>query len=359
MSQHGHLPLPLGQPASAVLAAFAGVRLPARMRTAGRMPHALAMEYRQLGMNGPQVSAVGLGTNNFGRKLNETTAGEVLDAALDSGITFIDTADVYGGTDAERILGNILGKRRNDVVLATKFGSPVDKDPAHRGGSRRWINQAVEDSLERLQTDHIDLYQLHRPDPDTPIEETLRALDDLVKQGKVRFIGTSNFEGWRLADTVWTARHLGLAVPVSEQNELNLVEREVEGDLLPACRHLGVSFIPYHPLASGFLTGKYHDRQSAAAQGGRIMGTPRERLLTGDNFELIESLTHFAEGFGKGLLDLAFAYLLSQPEMGPVIASVSDPDQVRQNVAASDWRLSPAELLALQRTFESPAANPN
>jgi aryl-alcohol dehydrogenase-like predicted oxidoreductase len=326
---------------------------------AGR--HAESMEVRQLGANGPQVSALGLGTNNFGRKLNERAAGDVLDAALEAGITFVDTADVYGGNgESERILGRLLGPRREDVLIATKFGIPLDDDPGHRGASRRWITQAVEGSLERLRTDRIDLYQVHQPDPETPIEETLRALDDLVQQGKVRFIGTSNFESWRLADAVWTARHLGLSVPVSEQSELHLLARDAERELLPACRHFGVGFIPYHPLASGFLTGKYRDRQSAPAQRGRIMGTPREtELLTAENFELIERLEHFAEGFGKSLVELSLAYLLSQPEVGSVIASASDPEQVRQNVAASDWRLTPAEMVALRRTFESPAANPN
>lgn len=318
------------------------------------------MEHRQLGAAGPRVSAVGLGTNNFGRKLDDRGAGAVLDAALEAGITFIDTADVYGGGESERILGRLLGRRRDDVLLATKVGMPFDDDPAHKGASRRWIKQSVEASLERLHTDYIDLYQVHRPDPETPIEETLRALDDLVKAGKVRFIGTSNFEGWRLADAVWTARHFGLAVPVSEQSELNLIDRKLGGELLPACRHLGVGFIPYRPLASGFLTGKYRDRKTAAAQGGRIIGTPRETtLLTGDNFELIEDLGRFAQGFGRSLLELAFAYLLSQAEVGPVIASASDPEQVRRNAAASEWRLGPAELTALKHAIESPASNPN
>lgn len=318
------------------------------------------MEDQPLGRHGPRISAVGLGTNNFGRKLDERAAGAVLDTALELGVTFIDTADVYGGQESERILGRLLGARRRDIVLATKFGIPLGDDSRGGGGSRAWVLQAVEGSLKRLQTDHIDLYQIHRPDPATPIEETLRALDELVQQGKVRFIGTSNFEGWRLVDAVWTARHFGLAVPVSEQSELNLIERGADPELLPACRHVGVGFIPYHPLASGFLTGKYRDRQSAAAEGGRIVGTPREiDLLTGENFELLERLEHFAQGFGRSILDLSFAYLLSQPEVGSVIASASNSEQIRSNVAASDWRLSPAELTALQRTLESPAANPN
>ena len=318
------------------------------------------MEQRQLGTRGPRVSAVGLGTNNFGRKLDDRAAGAVLDAALEAGVTFIDTADIYATGESERILGRLLGARRNDVFLATKFGMQMGGNADQGGASRRWITRAVEDSLERLKTDHIDLYQVHQPDPTTPIEETLQTLDELVTAGKVRFIGTSNFEGWRLADAWWTARHLGLAVPISEQSELNLIDRASERDLVPACGHLGVGFIPYRPLASGFLTGKYRDRESAAAQGGRIIGTPRENtLLTEENFELIGDLAHFAEGFGKSLLDLSFAYLLSQPEVGPVIASAADPDQVRRNVAASVWRLSPAEMTALHNTFESPGANPN
>lgn len=317
------------------------------------------MEQRPLGSGGPYVSATGLGTNNFGRKLDDRAAGAVLDAGLDAGITFIDTADIYADGESERILGRLLGARRNEVFIATKFGIQMGDDPTHGGATRRWITQAVEGSLERLRTDHIDLCQVHRPDPETPIEETLRALDDLVKAGMVRFIGTSNFEGWRLVDAVWTARHLGLTVPISEQGELNLIDRASEKDVLPACRHLGTGFIPYRPLASGFLTGKYRDRESATAQGGRIIGTPRETtLLTEENFDLIGDLAHFAEGFGKSLLELAFAYLLSRPEIGPVIASAADPEQVRTNIAASGWRLSPAEMTALNNTFESPAANP-
>lgn len=318
------------------------------------------MEYRQLGIAGPRVSAIGLGTNNFGRKLDERTAGAVLDAAIHAGVTFIDTADVYGAGASESLIGRLLGARREDVLIATKFGLPFDDDLSHRGTSRRWIEEAVEASLRRLQTDHIDLYQVHRPDPQTPIEETLRAMDDLVQHGKVRFIGLSNFAGPPLSAAVGTAERLGLTMPVSEQSEFSLLVRSAEHEILPACREFGLGFIPYFPLASGFLSGKYQDRRSAAAQGGRITGTPRATtLLTDENFELLERLRHFAEGFGKTLLDLAFAYLLSQAEVSTVIASASHPDQVRMNVASSGWRLGPPELTALRNTFESEAANPN
>ncbi|MEA2622019.1 MAG: hypothetical protein QOH61_929, partial [Chloroflexota bacterium] len=299
------------------------------------------------------------GTNNFGRKLDLAGATAVVDAALDEGITFFDTADIYGGAGrSEEILGRALGSRRSSAVIATKFGYPYGDDAQHQGASRRWIVESVEGSLRRLGTDVIDLYQVHTPDPETPIEETLRALDDLVTQGKVRQVGTSNFEGWRLADTVCTARSLGLAAPVSEQGPLNMLERHSEREVLPACRHYGLGFIPYSPLASGFLTGKYRDRRAAA--GGRIIGTAREtQLLTPRNFELLERLTHFAEGFGRSILELAFGFLLTRPEVSSVIASASSPEQVHENVAAATWRLTPAELVALERTYESPAANPN
>jgi aryl-alcohol dehydrogenase-like predicted oxidoreductase len=304
------------------------------------------MEHRQLGTSGPEVSAMGLGTNNFGRKLDETGARRVLNAALDAGITFIDTADVYGMGASETLLGRLLGPKRNDVLIATKFGFPMGDDPGHRGASRRWIVQAVEDSLRRLATDHIDLYQLHGPDAATPIEETLRALDDLVSGGKVRWIGHSNFHGWQVADAQWTARVNGLHRPVSEQGHYNLLRREVEADVLPACRAFGLGFIPYYPLASGFLTGKYG--REARPADGRLTGTPREgELLTASNFDLLDRLGQFAADAGHSLLELSIGFLLSNDAVSTVIASAGNADQVRGNVSAAGWRLSADERAAL------------
>ncbi len=292
------------------------------------------------------MSSLGLGTNNFGRRLDETRARRVLEAALDAGITFIDTADIYGMGASETLLGRLLGPRRNDVLIATKFGFPMGDDPGHRGASRRWIMQAVEGSLRRLATDHIDLYQLHGPDSATLIEQTLRALDDLVSAGKVRWIGHSNFHGWQIADAHWTARVNGLHQPVSEQGHYNLLRRDVEVEVLPACRAFGLGFIPYYPLASGFLTGKYG--RDARPTDGRLTGTPREvELMTDSNFDRLDRLGRFAADAGHSLLELSFGFLLSHDAVSTVIASASSAEQVRENVAASGWRLSADERAAL------------
>ena len=315
------------------------------------------MELRTLGRGGPSVSAIGLGTNNFGRKLDESAVRGVVDAALDAGITFIDTADIYGGDgQSEVLLGRALGTRRRDVVLASKFGMRMGDDQDRRGASRAWVMRAVEDSLRRLGTDHIDLYQIHEPDPLVPIEETLRALDDLVRQGKVAFVGHSNFAGWQVADAHWTAVTHGLAVPVSEQSHYNLLERAVEQEVLAACRAYGLGFIPYFPLASGLLTGKYGPKSRPA--NGRIIGTPREStLLTPRNFALLERLGRFAGDAGHSLLELAFGYLLSQPEVATVISGASSPEQVRQNVESGGWRLTADELAGARAILDADESN--
>ena len=225
------------------------------------------MKVRRLGNSGLKVSVVGLGCNNFGMRIDAAQTQTVVDAAIDAGITLFDTADIYGGTKSEEFLGKALGKRRRDVVLATKFGMPVSGDPKKKGGSRRWIMQAVEDSLTRLGTDYIDLYQHHQPDADTPVDETLRALDDLVTQGKVRYLGNSNYTGWQIADADWTAA--GQSRFVSAQNLYSLLERDVEKEVLPACEHFGLGFLPFFPLASGLLSGKYQ-RGVAPAEGTRL-----------------------------------------------------------------------------------------
>jgi aryl-alcohol dehydrogenase-like predicted oxidoreductase len=306
------------------------------------------VEHRRLGHEGLTVSAVGLGTNNFGSRLDDDDAGAILAAALELGVTFIDTADVYGrsaGAGAgvsESQLGRLLAGRRGSVVLATKFGSPVSDSPAERGATRDWIVRAAEASLHRLQTDYVDLYQVHVPDPATPIEETLRALDDLVKAGKVRYVGHSNFAAWQIADADWTARTNGLVRPISAQMYYNLLVRGIQAEVIPACEAFGLGLIPYFPLESGFLTGKY---RPGGVGAGRLAESPRSaEILTGANFERLAKLEAFAAERGHSLLDLAFGWLLSQPIVGPVIASTSSADQVRANVWAAEWRLSAEEM---------------
>ena len=304
------------------------------------------MEYRRLGTSGLLVSALGLGTNNLGSRLDESGSRSVVDAALDAGVTFIDTADTYGRGASESVLGAVLGDRRPDVVVATKFGGAFGDRPWERGASRRWIMTAVDASLRRLRTDWIDLYQVHFPDPGTPIGETLRALDDLVRAGKVRYVGTSNFAAWQIVDAHWTARAERLARPVSVQHHYNLVQREVGADILPAAREHGLGVIPYYPLAAGFLTGKY--RRGETPGSGRLVGSPSaSRILTDANFDRLERLEAFTRERGRAILDLAFAWLLSQPEIGPVIASASSPEQVRANAAAAEWRLTREEMSAV------------
>ncbi|MEC9284734.1 MAG: aldo/keto reductase, partial [Pseudomonadota bacterium] len=215
------------------------------------------MEFRQLGRSGLSVSEIGLGCNNFGGRVDQSGTKRVVDAALDHGITLFDTADVYGGSNSEVFLGKALGSKRSDVIIATKFGMAMGQDALSRGGSRRYIMKAVEASLQRLGTDYIDLYQIHFPDPVTPIDETLAALHDLVRSGKVRYVGSSNFSSWQIADADWTARSEGYTRFVSAQNHMNLFERAVVHEVIPGCRHFGLGMLPYFPLASGLLTGKY------------------------------------------------------------------------------------------------------
>lgn len=304
------------------------------------------MEKRNLGPSGLQVSVVGLGCNNFGGRIDLEASRAVVDRALDLGITFLDTADIYGNKGgSETVLGEILGNRRKDVVLATKFGMPMDPDRGLTGASRRYIMQAVEDSLRRLKTDWIDLYQLHQPDPRTPIEETLRALDDLVRQGKVRYIGCSNLPAWQVSDALWTSRHLNLNSFISCQDEYSLIVRDHERQLIPAMQHYGLSLLPYFPLASGLLTGKY--KRGAPPPAGTRLEAMRERAnayLTEENFDIIERLTEFAEARGHTLLELAFSWLACRPVVASVIAGATKPEQVEQNVKAASWKLTPDEI---------------
>jgi aryl-alcohol dehydrogenase-like predicted oxidoreductase len=306
------------------------------------------MDYRRLGNSGLLVSTVGLGTNNFGGRSDLEQTRAVIHRALDQGITLFDTADVYGGGKSEQFIGEVLGPRRKDVVIATKFASPTGDSPYQRGGSRRYIFEAVERSLKRLQTDYIDLYQMHRPDPETPILETLQALDDLVKQGKVRYIGHSNFASWQIVNAQWTAQTEHLTRPISAQHEYSLLNRELQSEILPAIGAMNLGLLPYFPLAGGFLTGKYHKDNMPA--GARLTnGTTQlaTRILNDENFERVGRLEDFSEDHGHSMVDLAFGWLLTQPEISSVIAGASKPDQIDQNVVAGSTRLTADEMAAL------------
>jgi aryl-alcohol dehydrogenase-like predicted oxidoreductase len=298
---------------------------------------------RRLGNSGLKVSEVGLGCNNFGMRIDQKGTQAVVDAAIEAGISLFDTADIYGATQSEVMLGKALGKRRPEIVLATKFGMQIGDDKSRSGGSRRWIMRAVEDSLTRLGTDYIDLYQMHRYDPETPIDETLRALDDLVTQGKVRYIGNSNFTGWQIADADWTAA--GATRFVSAQNQYSLLERKVEHEVLPSAEHFGLGFLPFFPLASGVLSGKYK-RGEAPPEGTRLAawGARGAAALSDKNFDKVEKLTAWAEERGHTILELAFAWLLGHEVVSSVIAGATSAEQVQTNAATADWRLSPEEV---------------
>ncbi|MFI8100906.1 aldo/keto reductase [Streptomyces sp. NPDC086023] len=296
------------------------------------------MRYVPLGSSGLRVSAVGLGCNNFGGRLDAGQTRAVVDAALDAGITLFDTADIYGNRGgSEEFLGKALKGRRDQVVLATKFGfDGVDMGygPAAGGrGGRGYIRRAVEASLRRLDTDHIDLYQLHSPDPTTPVAETLAALTELVAEGKVRYIGHSNLSGWQLAEAEHTARELGTAHFVSAQNHWSLLARHAEYELVPAAVHYGVGVLPYFPLANGLLTGKVR-RGADAPAGSRLAG--RDAYVA-ERIDRVEALAAVAEKHGRSLLELAMGWLGAQPGCASVIAGATSPEQVRANAATADW----------------------
>ena len=301
------------------------------------------MQQRKLGTSGLFVSEVGLGCNNFGGRVDEAGTRAVVDAALEAGIDLFDTADAYGGSLSEEYLGRALGKRRDDVILATKCGMSMGEGAHNRGASRRYVTRALEASLRRLDTDYIDLYQIHFPDPHTPIDETLRALDDCVRAGKVRYVGCSNFPGWQIADAHWTAAQDRLNPFVSAQNHMSLLERDVLREVIPACDHFGLGMLPYFPLASGLLTGKYR-RGMPAPDGTRLAAPRARRSLSERNFDRVETLAAFAEERGRSLLELAFGWLLSFPTVSSVIAGATSVEQVRANAAASTMRLDDAEM---------------
>ena len=304
------------------------------------------MEIRNLGSSGLRVSAVGLGCNNFGQRIDLEASRKVIHKAIDLGVTLFDTADIYadmGGS--ETVLGEVLGDRRKDIVLATKFSKPMSNDGTKQGASRRYIMSAVEASLKRLKTDYIDLYQQHDYDPLTPIDETLRALDDLIRQGKVRYIGNSNFPAWRIAEAEHVARAMNASRFVSCQDEYSLVVRDIEKDLLPCAQEYGLGLLPFFPLASGLLTGKYK-RGHAAPDDTRFgkVARLRDRYVTPRNEEIVEKLQAFAQARGHSMLELAFSWLAARPQVASVIAGATRVEQVEQNVKAIGWALTAEEI---------------
>lgn len=299
------------------------------------------MEHRTIGSL--TVSAIGLGCNNFGMRVDEARTREVIDAALDSGINFFDTADIYGGTKSEEFMGRVLNGRRDKAIIATKFGMEVA--PGKKGARPEYVRQACEDSLRRLDIETIDLYQLHAPDEETPIAETLGALHELVEQGKVREIGCSNFSAEQLREAEREARG---AKFVSVQNEFSLIVRDPIAEVLPECRRQGMAFLPYFPLASGLLTGKYRQGQPRP-EGTRLsQGERADRILSEANLALVSRLTSFAESKGRSMLELAFGWLLSQPQVASVIAGATSAAQVRSNAEAGGWRLTAQELAEVE-----------
>lgn len=300
------------------------------------------MKYRNLGRTGLKVSLTGLGCNNFGMRCDEKQSIQVTHAALDEGINFFDTADVYGNHLSEVFLGKALaGIDRSQVIIATKFGNPMGDGILQKGGSRHHIHAAVDASLKRLNTDYIDLYQHHRPDPHTPIDETLSTLDDLVKMGKVRYLGSSNYSGWQIADADWTSTHSGYEHFVTAQNHYNLLERSIEAEVLPACTRFNIGMLPYFPLASGLLTGKY-TRGEDAPKGTRLanFGERGKRALSDRNFDIVEGLADYAVTHDRSILDLAMSWLASNPLVPSVIAGATTQAQVTANADAVTWQLS-------------------
>ena len=304
------------------------------------------MELRNLGRSGLRVSLVGLGCNNFGMRLDANQTADVVNAALDAGITLFDTADMYGGRgDSERFLGKALGAKRSEIVLASKFGMAMDDEGIKIGAARRYIMQAVEDSLSRLGTDWIDLYQLHQFDPLTPIDETLRALDDLIRDGKVRYVGSSNLPAWRSTEAEFIARELGTNKFISCQEEWNVLNRAIEQDVVPMMETYGLGMLPYFPLASGLLTGKY--KKDSMPEGARLTDMPRfanRGYVTEANFAKVERLENFANQKGHSVLELAFSWLAAQKVTGSVIAGATKSEQIKSNVAAANWKMTAEEL---------------
>jgi aryl-alcohol dehydrogenase-like predicted oxidoreductase len=307
------------------------------------------MEYRRLGNSGLKISEIGLGTNTFGMTADESTANKIIEKALELGVNFFDTAAMYSRGRSEEIIGKAIKSRRGQVVLASKFGHPASLAPGESGGSRSYILKAVEQNLKRLDTDYIDLYYLHYPDPETPIEETLRVLNDLVRSGKVRYIACSNFPAWQLCEASLTAKIHNLESFIAVQMRYNLLDRSVEKEIVPCCQKYGVGLIPWGPLAGGFLTGKYH-RGEKPAEGRLSSGIPiYGEVLTGQNFDKLDRLEAFARERGHSVLELAVAWLLSHRWLGSVIAGVTTPEQLSANAAGSAWKLNAEEVAEVEK----------
>ena len=309
------------------------------------------MEQRNLGRSGLIVSAVGLGCNNFGGRSDYAATRAVVHKALDLGITLFDTSDTYGESGAsEEYLGRALAGRRNDIILASKFARPMDSEGKLQGASRRYIMSAVEASLKRLNTDYIDLYQQHIADPKTPIEETLRTLDDLVRQGKIRYIGCSTLSSWQVVEAQWVSTHFSLARYASCQERYSLLDRDLDRELMPVIEAYGLGLIPFSPLADGLLTGKYR-RNAPLPAGARLTTTPRaaERRLIERNWAIVERLGDFCEARGHSLLELALSWLLHRPAVASVIAGATTPAQVEANIRAANWALSREDMDEIDR----------
>lgn len=303
------------------------------------------MEYRNLGRSGLKVTEIGLGGNNFGWYADEKTSIAVIHHALDLGVNYIDTADMYDRGNSEAFIGKALRGKRSRVIIATKFGHPMGDGPNEKGGSLYYMKRAIEDSLKRLQTDYIDLYQIHVPDPTTPIEETLRAFNDLVRSGKVRYIGCSNFAAWQLCEAFWTANGCNLPSFVTVQSRYNILEREIEKELVPCCQAYNIGVIPWGPLSGGFLTGKYSKGMKPKLYGRQPKPPPLyDPVFLDTNWDKLVKLEHFAVECGHKLADLAIAWLLAKPYVSTVIAGVRKKEQVSANVAAAEWRLTAEEI---------------
>lgn len=312
------------------------------------------MEQRTVGRSGLRASLLGLGCNNFGPRLDIEATKKVVFRALDVGVTFFDTADVYGNGTSEQQLGAVLGARRKDIVIASKFGMAMDKEGKLSGGSRGYIMRAVEDSLSRLRTDWIDLYQLHVPDPLTPIDETMRALDDLIRQGKVRYIGCSNLPAWQVVEANLTASARGQAQFISCQEEYSLLVRDIERDLLSAMKRHHLSLLPYRPIAGGYLTGKYK-RNAPPPEGARLASSAMkrfaDRFMTPANWDKLDQLEALVKQSNRSLLDIAFGWLASKPFIPSVIAGASTPEQVDLNCKAVTCALTAEEVAKVEAIF--------
>ncbi|SEQ43382.1 Predicted oxidoreductase [Solimonas aquatica] len=308
------------------------------------------MQKRHVGRSGLRVGTVGLGCNNFGWKIDQAASNAVVAQALDLGVDLFDVADRYGtcGGESEIVLGRALGARRKDIVLLSKFGLDLN-DYRVRHGSRRYVLSAVEGSLQRLNTDYLDVYMVHWPDYDTPMDETLRALDDLVRSGKVRYIAVSNLEPWRIADAVWISRHGRLETFIAAQHEYNLLKRDAEAELIPALQHYGLGFIPYYPLASGLLSGKYTDGSGGKGRLSENFLRTGDVFLTERNLRIAGALQTFCSARGRSLLELAISWLATRPTVASVICGATLPEQVAQNVKAAGWQLSAEELAEVDR----------